>query len=57
MSFCDREDIFNLIEELVKNCWPESLGKLKTPFPRLSYEEAMNSYGTDKPDLRFDWKV
>lgn len=57
MSFCEREDILNLIEDLLKYCWPKNITPISTPFPRMSYEEAMNSYGTDKPDLRFDWKV
>lgn len=57
MSFCDREGVIKLIEDLLKYCWPEDMPPLKTPFPRLSYDEAMNAYGTDKPDLRFNWEV
>ncbi|KAK6632478.1 hypothetical protein RUM44_007520 [Polyplax serrata] len=56
MSFCDREGVIKLIEDLLKYCWPEDMPPLKTPFPRLSYDEAMNAYGTDKPDLRFNWE-
>ena len=59
MSFIDKEDILNLIEELftsmVKKIKPEC-GLIK-PFPRLSYTEAMERYGTDKPDLRFGLEI
>ncbi len=55
MSFIDEEDILSLFEELfnalVKVIRPEM--RVINPFPRLSYDEAMQSYGTDKPDLRF----
>jgi aspartyl-tRNA synthetase len=59
MSFVDQEDILNLTEswlvELVKTVTPHK--KItKTPFPRLTYAEAMEKYGTDKPDLRQDKK-
>lgn len=55
MSFVDQEDVLELVEkmmiELVKTVTPEK--KIaKTPFPRLTYAEAMEKYGTDKPDLR-----
>jgi aspartyl-tRNA synthetase len=55
MSFVDEEDILGLFEELltglVSGLRPDI--KLTTPFPRLSYREAMDKYGSDKPDLRF----
>ena len=55
MSFIDEQDILNLIEELftsvVETIKPEM--RLIKPFPRLGYAEAMERYGTDKPDLRF----
>ncbi len=55
MSFIDEEDILKLLEELltsmVETVKPEM--RLIKPFPRLSYAEAMERYGTDKPDLRF----
>ena len=55
MSFIDEEDIYRVGEGLLKAIVKASLGEdLKTPFPRLTYEEAMNRYGNDKPDLRFD---
>jgi aspartyl-tRNA synthetase len=56
MSFVDMEDVLGLNEslviELVRTTMPEKRF-LRTPFPRLSYDEAMNRYGSDKPDLRF----
>src|SRR3989344_1259566 len=54
MSFVEEEDIYPLIEGLIKKIWKDVLGiTLKTPFPRLLYAEAMDKYGIDKPDLRF----
>jgi len=55
MSFVKEEDILNLIErlyiEIVKNIFPEKK-ILQIPFPRISYQEAMEKYNSDKPDLR-----
>jgi len=57
MSFVEEEDVLKLIENLystlVKNIFPEKKIQ-KTPFPRISYKEAMEKYNTDKPDLRAD---
>jgi len=54
MSFVEREDVFLVVEGLMKTMWKEVLGtKIKTPFPRISWFDAMNKYGSDKPDLRF----
>ncbi|MBD3354884.1 aspartate--tRNA ligase [Candidatus Woesearchaeota archaeon] len=54
MSFIDEEDVYKLSEGLIKDIWKKAGNvKLKTPFPRLTYEEAMDKYGSDKPDLRF----
>jgi aspartyl-tRNA synthetase len=53
MSYVDEEDVFALIEGLMTHLWKEVLGvDVPAPFPRLSYDEAMERYGTDKPDLR-----
>ncbi len=59
MSFVEEEDILNLMEELftsmmemIKPDW-----RVITPFPRLTYAEAMEHYGTDKPDLRFGLEI
>ncbi|MFA6227851.1 MAG: aspartate--tRNA ligase [Patescibacteria group bacterium] len=57
MSFIEQEDIFNLIEpmmiELVEKLYPNKK-ILAKPFPRLTYAECLEKYGTDKPDLRPD---
>ncbi|MCM8779171.1 MAG: aspartate--tRNA ligase, partial [Candidatus Omnitrophica bacterium] len=53
MSFVKEEDIFALVERMFKFVWEEALRKeLFTPFPRLTYKEAMEKYHTDKPDIR-----
>lgn len=53
MSFVDQDDIFKISEGLYKKIWKDILDiEVETPFPRLTYDEAMNTYGTDKPDLR-----
>jgi|LGVF01.2.fsa_nt_gb aspartyl-tRNA synthetase len=59
MSFVDDEDtIIKMNELLMKKVFKDNLGMdLLTPFPRMNYEEAMNSYGSDKPDLRFGFKI
>jgi len=55
MSFIDEEDIFSIIEKLMKKIWKEILGKdIKIPFKRITHKEAMEKYGTDKPDTRFE---
>lgn len=54
MSFIDEEDIYKLTEELLKSLFKDVLAKdIKIPFPRLSYKEAIDRFGSDKPDLRF----
>jgi aspartyl-tRNA synthetase len=58
MSFIQREDIYLLIEGLVQRVWKEVKGAdIPTPFPRVTYREAMDSYGTDKPDRRYELKL
>ena len=58
MSFIDREDIYNLVEGLLKRVWKTALNiDIPTPFPRLTYAEAMDRYGIDKPDLRFGMEL
>jgi len=53
-SFIDREGIYALFEGMLKKVWRDVLGTdLPTPFPRLTYHDAMNRYGVDKPDVRF----
>jgi aspartyl-tRNA synthetase len=54
MSFIEEEDIFSLIEELLRGLFDHVLNvNLPDPFPRLTYDQAMTLYGSDKPDLRF----
>ena len=54
MSFVTEEDVYELIEGLMAAIFAEAAGiTLSTPFPRLGYHEAMNTYGSDKPDVRF----
>ncbi|MCH6255956.1 aspartate--tRNA ligase [Puniceicoccaceae bacterium K14] len=58
LSFIDREDMYALVEGLMKNVWKEALGMdIPTPFPRMSYQDAMNRYGVDKPDTRFGLEI
>jgi aspartyl-tRNA synthetase len=53
-SFVDREDIYALFEGMIKKVWQDALGQdLETPFLRMSFQEAMNRFGVDKPDMRF----
>lgn len=55
LSFTDREEIYKLIESMLQKVWKDVLGiEIKTPFPRMEFNEAMNRYGVDKPDTRFD---
>ncbi len=54
MSFIEREDIYALIEGLLKRVWKTALNiDIPTPFKRLTFEEAINRFGIDKPDTRF----
>ncbi len=59
MSFAEQEDILSLIEqlytEMIEKLTPEK--KLTKPFPRLTYREAMDKYGSDKPDLRYGMEL
>lgn len=58
MSFIEREDIYNLIEGLLKRVWKTALNMdVPTPFKRLSFQEALNRFGIDKPDTRFGMEL
>ncbi|KUO50625.1 MAG: aspartate--tRNA ligase [Desulfitibacter sp. BRH_c19] len=58
MSFIDEEDIYKLLEEMMAFVVKKTLGKtIPTPFPRMTYDEAMSRYGSDKPDLRFEMEL
>ena len=53
-SFVDREDIYALFEGMLKKVWKAALNvDITTPIQRMSYQDAMNRFGVDKPDLRF----
>ena len=55
MSFIDTEQIYEMVEGLMKDFYKQVWNKdLVTPLPRLTYDDAMETYGSDKPDLRFD---
>ena len=54
MSFIDQEDILNTFEGLTKHLLKKIKGVKITDFPRITYDDAMMLYGTDKPDIRFD---
>ena len=54
MSFADQEDVIAVGEMVIKTLWREILGHEIGDIPRITYHEAMNKYGSDKPDLRFD---
>ena len=58
MSFVDVEDILNMTEGFIEYLFKNVLGmEISMPIPRLSYTEAMNRYGSDKPDTRFDMEI
>jgi len=58
MSFIDREDILSLMENMIAYIFKEGIdADVPTPFARLSYEDAMARYGSDKPDLRFGMEL
>ena len=58
MSFINQDDIISLGTNLVKHIWDDILGvKLSSEFPVMTYDDAMNNYGSDKPDIRFDMKL
>jgi aspartyl-tRNA synthetase len=55
MSFVDREDVLLMTERMMGHVFDKTMAvTLASPFPRLTYDEAMEKYGTDKPDLRFE---
>jgi aspartyl-tRNA synthetase len=58
MSFVDEELILTTMEQIAAEVWQEALGiKIPTPFPRMSFDDAMEYYGVDKPDTRFELKL
>ncbi|MCT1926913.1 aspartate--tRNA ligase [Staphylococcus pasteuri] len=58
MSFVDQEDVMAMGEEMLRKVVKDVKGiDVEGPFPRMTYEEAMNRYGSDKPDTRFDMEL
>ncbi|MBN1300118.1 MAG: aspartate--tRNA ligase [Melioribacteraceae bacterium] len=58
MSFVDSEDVYEMMEGLMKRLFKDIKGyDLQVPLPRLTFDEAMEKYGSDKPDLRFDLEM
>jgi aspartyl-tRNA synthetase len=58
MSFVDQEDILNNFEEMLKYIFQEIKGiRFNEPFPRMTFDDAMEFYGNDKPDIRFEMKL
>ncbi|MCV0010712.1 aspartate--tRNA ligase [Mobiluncus mulieris] len=57
MSFVDQDDVMAVTENLLKEVWAVIGYDLKTPIPRMPFKEAMDKYGSDKPDLRFGYEL
>jgi aspartyl-tRNA synthetase len=58
MSFIDRENIMGVIEGLLREIWRDVLGvEVPDPIPQMEYDEAVNRYGSDRPDLRFGMQL
>jgi aspartyl-tRNA synthetase len=58
MSFADQENIFEIVEGLMRVLYKEIWNKeLKLPIPRFTFDEAMEKYGSDKPDIRFELQL
>ncbi|MDC8919039.1 aspartate--tRNA ligase [Metamycoplasma hyosynoviae] len=57
LSFANEEDIFALCEKMWKDVLKQFGYKIKTPFPRMNFFDALNNYGTDKPDTRYEYLI
>ncbi|MCL1837857.1 MAG: aspartate--tRNA ligase [Propionibacteriaceae bacterium] len=57
MSFVDQEDVIEVGEAVIKAVWALAGYDIPTPLPRMSYSQAMDRYGSDKPDLRFELPI
>ncbi len=57
MSFCDQEDIISIAEDLLQSIFSACDIDIKPPFNRIKHKDAMEFYGSDKPDLRYDLKM
>ncbi|MGH7753429.1 MAG: aspartate--tRNA ligase, partial [Gemmatimonadales bacterium] len=56
-SFVTADDVQRIVETVLAALWEEAGHKVATPFPRIAHREAMERYGTDKPDLRYDLAI
>jgi len=54
MSFCDQEDVIGVAEKLIHNIFTKCDFDIPTKFKRMTYQDAMEKYGSDKPDMRYD---
>lgn len=58
MAFVGEEDVYAVCESMLTRVYSEAISEeIETPFPRMAWAEALESYGTDKPDLRIPWKL
>lgn len=57
MSFCEQEDVINVAEKVLKNVFKVCGFDINPPFEKMSYKHAMETYGSDKPDLRYDLQM
>ncbi|OKL47669.1 aspartate--tRNA ligase [Boudabousia liubingyangii] len=57
MSFVDQEDVIKVGEQVISEIWKEIGYEIPLPIPRMTYKDAMEQYGSDKPDLRFGLKL
>ena len=57
MSFCDQEDVMRVTEKVIKDVFKACGHEVNIPFNRMRYKDAMETYGSDKPDLRYDLKM
>jgi len=57
MSFVDQDDVMSVAERVMAACWKLIDVELPLPLPRMTWADAMDHYGSDKPDLRFDCKL
>ncbi len=58
MAFVDEDDVFGVAERMLVHMFSEAIGvEIETPFPRMTWADALERYGTDKPDLRIPWQI
>jgi len=57
MSFCDQEDVISVAEKLIHDIFTKCDFDIPSKFTRMTYQDAMENYGSDKPDMRYDLKM